>query len=72
MVCGAGVAAHVEVRAFALNHGAVIEGIADALDHRLEGDEVQHHPGAVQFSLQLYRHLIVVAMQRLALAIGEN
>ena len=39
---------------------------------RLERYEIQHHAGVVQFPFHGYRDLIVVTVQRLSLAVGEN
>ena len=50
----------------------MIEAVTDAFHQRLEGNEIEHHPGVVQFAFQCHRHLIVVAMERLPLATGEN
>ena len=41
-------------------------------DERLEGNEVKHHAGMVKLSFHGHGDLVVVAVQRLALAVGEN
>jgi hypothetical protein len=67
-----GAFANVDRRTPCLNQSAVIQGITDAFDDRLERYEVEHHAGTIELAFHDDRHLIVVSMQRFSLAVGKD
>src|SRR6516162_5195301 len=50
----------------------MIERVADLFYQWLEGDEVQYHARAIQFTFHGNRNLIVMSVQRFSSAISKN
>ncbi len=50
----------------------MIQRVANLLDQRLEGNEIEDDAGVIDLAFEGHRDLVVVAVQRFPLAIREN
>jgi probable selenium-dependent hydroxylase accessory protein YqeC len=55
-----------------LDQGPMIELVANLLDHRLERREVEHDSGPVEIAFDHDGDLVIVAVERLSFAVGED
>src|SRR4030095_1059015 len=67
-----GTFAHLYRRAVRLYQSPMIESVADLFDQRFESNEVQHDARSIQFTFHGNRHLVVVSVQRLSVAVSKD
>src|SRR4051812_9194927 len=64
--------ADFERGAIFLNKCPVVQLVANAFDERLKGDEIEHDAGGIQIPFRDDGDLIIMAVKRLTVAVGED